>query len=502
MQSPLSSGSPESELPLGPPICKITYLDRQKTKRKRTVSNQADSESDSSSKSKAIMSSMKASDSPKKTPFKTPASKSKAPKKVDVDLPGPSPKRARRDSDESTISTKVKKSNHIRSNSSISSLHRVVSKSGNASSATKKPASARKPQSKARSVAAEDDVDDNASIADSTISTKVRRNETERVQYFENQPECGEMEPHHVQCLRCGKSVNLGRKQTYAVRPWEIHRAGCDQKPAVNIVSPPSTPVEEAAAGSPVLESPGPQATAPAAPASPSPSTPYVARRQTEAERRAYLESDKQAEIVEKDRVSCRKCQKWITLSDKQAYTTGNWVKHKIRCSDIVPSNRVAAAKRKLLVVNDSQAKSFDARKIECAFCGTNVTLEGEGDYDLTCWEKHKSRCTRSMPIGRRDSVSSIAFPSRYPRPPPSNSSSQGTLIASEAGPSNSLHGLKRGREETETLAAEDERPAARPRTESYVPPDQESPSGFGWFLLPFHAFARGFRESLKNSGS
>jgi hypothetical protein len=82
-----------------------------------------------------------------------------------------------------------------------------------------------------------DDEDDNVSIADSTISTgRVRRNEAERIQYFENQPECGKMEPHHVQCLRCDKSVNLGRKQTYAVRPWEIHRASCDQRPASKIL--------------------------------------------------------------------------------------------------------------------------------------------------------------------------------------------------------------------------------------------------------------------------
>ena len=79
-----------------------------------------------------------------------------------------------------------------------------------------------------KSVTAEDD--DNVSVADSSISVRVRRNEAERVEYFENQPECGKMEPHHVQCLRCGMSVNLGRKQTYAVRPWEIHRARCDQK--------------------------------------------------------------------------------------------------------------------------------------------------------------------------------------------------------------------------------------------------------------------------------
>jgi hypothetical protein len=58
------------------------------------------------------------------------------------------------------------------------------------------------------------------------------------------------------------------------------------------------------------------------------------------------------------------------------------------------PSHRVAAAKRKLLVVNDPQAKSFNARSIQCTFCRVNVTLQGEGDYNLTNWDEHKAQCT------------------------------------------------------------------------------------------------------------
>lgn len=132
-------------------------------------------------------------------------------------------------------------------------MNRVAESSEDPSPTSKKPSSTRKPHSKGcvsfvsfliihhiyiycrKSVTAEDD--DNVSVADSSISVRVRRNEAERVEYFQNQPECGKMEPHHVQCLRCGMSVNLGRKQTYAVRPWEIHRARCDQKPPQTIES-------------------------------------------------------------------------------------------------------------------------------------------------------------------------------------------------------------------------------------------------------------------------
>jgi hypothetical protein len=41
------------------------------------------------------------------------------------------------------------------------------------------------------------------------------------------------------------------------------------------------------------------------------------------------------------------------------------------------------------------------------------------------------------------------------------------------------------------------ERPARRPRVESYIPVDKDAPSGVGWFLLPFKAFVKGFKESL-----
>ena len=148
--------------------------------------------------------------------------------------------------------------------------------------------------------------------------------------------------------------------------------------------------------------------------ASPTAFKPTPPRRPSEAERKEFLESDKQIQSVERHRVCCRKCQNWIDLSETNSYATGNWVKHKARCSDAMyvilisifcprahdhhvlrPSNRVAAAKRKLIVVNDPQAKSYDARKIECGFCGVAVTLEGEGDFNLTRWDEHKSSCTK-----------------------------------------------------------------------------------------------------------
>jgi len=60
----------------------------------------------------------------------------------------------------------------------------------------------------------------------------------------------------------------------------------------------------------------------------------------------------------------------------------------------------VASAKRRLLLVNDSQAKCFSAKDVECAFCGLHVELEGEGDYKLTKWDEHKSSCFEFVILG------------------------------------------------------------------------------------------------------
>jgi len=62
-------------------------------------------------------------------------------------------------------------------------------------------------------------------------------------------------------------------------------------------------------------------------------SQPTSARRPSEQQRKEFLESDNQIETVEKHRVSCRKCLTWIDLGRASSYATGNWVKHKVRCS-------------------------------------------------------------------------------------------------------------------------------------------------------------------------
>jgi len=444
----------------------VTYKDKKK--RKRAVSYQSDSESSIESKEDV------------------PPTKNEDDQSINGKLKIAFSPTAH-DTKESA-KPKAKKARHTRNKSSVTSLKQVDKEMQEAPSTNKRQssgASAIKARSKAKSIG--DDEDDNVSIADSTISTgRVRRNEAERIQYFENQPECGKMEPHQVQCLRCEKSVNLGRKQTYAVRPWEIHRARCDQRPArKSVIMSEAKEVKDA------VQTESPSAQVPA-------SQPTPARRPSEQERKEFLESDNQIETVEKHRVSCRKCQTWVDLGHASSYATGNWVKHKVRCSAVMPSSRVAAAKRRLVLVNDSQAASFDSRSVGCALCGVNIVLEGEGDFNLTKWNEHKSTCIKPGPVSKNDGTNLIPFPGRSPpRPPLSSASTEDTLVV-DAGLSGARNGLKRSREETESIPVDDMPKAVRPRTQSYLPPTTEPPNSLlGWFMLPFHSFVRGFNESL-----
>ena len=57
------------------------------------------------------------------------------------------------------------------------------------------------------------------------------------------------------------------------------------------------------------------------------------------------------------------------------------------------PSSRVAAAERKLRLVNDAQAKTFDIRCVECSQCDRKIVLEGDGDYNIAKWDEHKAEC-------------------------------------------------------------------------------------------------------------
>jgi hypothetical protein len=52
-------------------------------------------------------------------------------------------------------------------------------------------------------------------------------------------------------------------------------------------------------------------------------------------------------------------------------------------------------------IAKDSQAKTFNFRSVECIECGEHVALEEDRDYDLTKWNKHKTKCPKFVNLPR-----------------------------------------------------------------------------------------------------
>ncbi|KAF8075107.1 hypothetical protein FPV67DRAFT_614469 [Lyophyllum atratum] len=433
------------------------------------------------------------------------APESRGPRKIDVHLPGPVPKRARRGSNrvcqQYSLCEGQEKCTcaylHPRSPLAVWRSKSRLPRPPHPPPINPRLWPVSSPFHPGVLGSPETEFDDGASVADSVMSTnRIRRTEVERMEYFKNEPECGTLEENRAECTRCGKFVALGRKQKYTVRPWEIHRAKCDQK------RPKSPSGGDSGTQADADEEQGDDADK---------SKPRRAPSTTEEQRKTVLEADPCISVVKPHEVLCRNCGQWIRLSSTQAYKDYNWKTHSLSCNAAVPSKRVATATRKLQLVNDSQVKSFTSREVVCLFCDTKVTSNGEGDYNVVNWEEHKTNCTKPLSDTRTKSkktsdppaagISTIPFPSR---PPPSSASTstEGTLIVSDPKQIPQVQGSKRSREDDDVvdLPADDTdaRPINRPRTDTYEEPVQDAPGSSGWFMLPFQAFVRGFKESLK----
>lgn len=474
---------------------KIKYAG--KAKKKRSVPNTAEDTSVEESDTHQSIATI----DPQETSLPEPKA---TPQRVEVSLPVLSPPQSPRNSQESQVlsAKPVSKArgSHGRASSVVSLNRSVRHESPSVLSVRAKSLDKSSPASKAKCPdTPDDDADETSSIAESSAGGRIRRSESERIQYFKDQPQCDDMEAHRAHCVRCDKWINLGKRQTYTVRPWEIHRQKCDPRSPVSKKSRRSnTEVEKSEGEVSVSELRQDITKQPS----------LQSALQSDIERKALLEEDLRAQEVKPHEILCRSCQKWIKLSIDHTYVLGNWHAHQQRCSGVVPSSRVATAERKYSLLNDPQAKSSSARHVECAFCRTNIELDGVAQYDLTKWHEHKAKCSSHIvqptPKAPSSRLSRVFPPpsgqtvtqtpiSEVPKPPTSSSSTPTDATAIN-GNSPCRVGEKRARDEED---AEEDRPMNRPRTMAYKAPENEAPGPWGWFMQPFKAFVRGFREGL-----
>lgn len=284
---------------------KVTYLNRQRRKRKRTIDDYSVSPQKTS---------------PEKVP-KEPAldsNQDSSSERANELNTSPAPKRVRSGSDapSTSASSPAKKTLQPHPTSVVADEDSVNQRPPSPRTPANVPLSAAgagsaKSASSRRTGTPGSDSEDGAYITDSTISSKIkRRREPERIEYFRNQPFCGKLDPHEVTCTKCSKTVKLSRRQTYAIRPWENHRRRCDLQPARSLLSGSSEREALSDRGS----------------------SPSSSKSTNISKKNMSIANDPQAESFGARHVVCVVCKMTIISSDGADHDLGNWEKHKSIC--------------------------------------------------------------------------------------------------------------------------------------------------------------------------
>ncbi|KAI0664265.1 hypothetical protein C8Q70DRAFT_946545 [Cubamyces menziesii] len=422
------------------------------------------------------------------------SAKNPSPKKVDVHLPGPSPKRPKHEASESASAKKpvsrARKGAHSRAGS-VASIAREDTIDANDMSPTKPISSAStKPRSQIaqRTETPEDGADDRSSIGESS-KMRIRKTEAERRQFLEEDPNSGDVEPHRVFCKACDGWVDLNPKLKYIMRLWLEHRKQCKGTP---VESPSPSKDKEGQDVKVADEAAEDDNVSVAATSAVDGGHKRVAK---EEDRKAILEADSRISELKPDAAYCKDCQKWVKLSPNTRYSLYHWRVHTQKCGSGVPSSRVATAQRKLKLVNDPHVKAFTPRSVDCKLCDTTVELERTAEYDLTKWEDHKLT-VHGLDASTTEASASTAKPAESastgsPRPPPSTASTEETVVANESSPPR--QGTKRAREDDDDVPDR----SVRQRGASYEPPAGDNPGFLNWLVAPVKNFIRGFREGL-----
>ena len=269
----------------------------------------------------------------------------------------------------------------------------------------------------------QDDGRDDVSVAES--SKGHRKTEEERIQFFQSQPDCREVEPHRAFCTGCDQWVPLNAVRPYVMRPWLVHRRECRINSHTNKQYAfdsrfPELPLMCLREGCPQRLSIKKRELLMAVTAMTMSYLPFNLhpghQGGTRVRRSARLTLKGTRALKKFDPMKCcaRPARNGCSSETSRAIrsVTGKNIKNDalVRCESIhmncvrsqidntySPSSRVATAERKLMLVNDASAKSFSGTDVLCKHCDTTIALDGEGDYNLTKWQEHKAACPRSV---------------------------------------------------------------------------------------------------------
>ncbi|KAF8505058.1 hypothetical protein JB92DRAFT_765287 [Gautieria morchelliformis] len=204
-----------------------------------------------------------------------------------------------------------------------------------------------------------------------------------RRQLLLDDPHARDVQPEQVTCTRCTKTVRLQKGKKYHLAHWLDHRWRCDRE----TTDPPPR-----------------------------------AKCLTLIERKAALEADKDAEVVESDRVVCGRCGREVKLRKGRPYGLSCWNQHKSMCYMMSPQPSVPArsasgstspslphpdSEKHMYnpLISDPLVASIEPQRIKCALCLTWIDFGPSKDL---VWHRHRTSCVA-------DNVNSFSLPPLFP---------------------------------------------------------------------------------------
>lgn len=122
---------------------------------------------------------------------------------------------------------------------------------------------------------------------------------------------------------------------------------------------------------------------------------------------------------------------------------------------------------------------------------------ESESTTALSTTDSERTLVPSSSSVSAPPPSASTSFALASTSTPPVAGPASGPLKRKRDALDDEANAPAEGQSTTDDVDMDEERPTRRLRTESYIPEDRDVPSPLGWFLLPFKAFVKGFKESL-----
>ena len=207
--------------------------------------------------------------------------------------------------------------------------------------------------------------------------------------------------------------------------------------------------------------------------------------------------------------VVCQGCGGTVGLSTKVPYELGNWVRHKEGCAGV---RSAGASTSKVGVEGESGGER------EAGQSGQGTEGQGQGQRENMGAASVSAKEEGNVVLGQKrkrneyESEEESGETSKHQHPGrPENMDYEGTKGKSKGKEREVENGIEEaeGSERKKDADSEDRNAnrnvntsSIRRRLNSYIAPEMTPPGKWGWFLLPWESFKKGFSEGLFHSST